>query len=156
MITDKNLRVSDAQALAGAGTTVSTNSIDLGLARDIGEGTELIWHITTVASASGLATAVAFQAIGATDAALTTGIVVLGSSDAIAIAALDADAANTGLGNATPIVVRINPQLWSTGLRYIGVRYVPSGGTVSGTWTADLVMDYQGGRKFYPSGFTIA
>jgi len=51
--------------------------------------------------------------------------------------------------------VRINPQIASTGTRYIGARYTISGTYSAGTVTADVVMDIQDGRKFYASGFTV-
>ena len=44
MITDKLLRVSEDQAVTA--TAVSTNTIDLGVARDIGEGMDLYMVFT--------------------------------------------------------------------------------------------------------------
>ena len=44
MITDAFLRLSDAQALTT--TAVSTNTIDLGVARDVGAGEEIYVYFT--------------------------------------------------------------------------------------------------------------
>ena len=144
MITDALLRVSDAQAVTT--TAVSTNTIDLLQARDIGEGKDLYaaFNVTT-ALAGG--TSVKFEVIIADNAALSSNVVVVGSSDAILTAALVA-------GYST--AVRINPQIASLGKRYMGVRYTVSGTYTSGNVTADIVEAIQDGKKFYASGFTVA
>lgn len=143
MITDNFLRVSAAQAVTT--TAVSTSSVDQGVAKDLGEGQELT-AMFSVGTAFAGGTSTAFEVIGATDAALTTGIVSLGSSGAILTAALVA-------GNM--IAVRINPLIASTGVRYIGARYTVVGVNTAGTVTMDIVLDIQDGRKFYASGFTV-
>lgn len=145
MITDKFLRVSDAQAVTAS--AVSTDSIDLSTARDIGEGNELYFHftVTEAATAAGAAT-VEFQVVGSTAAALTSPV-VLGSSGAIA---------KTDLVVGKTVAVRINPQIASLGLRYIGANYVVATGPLTaGKFTADVVETVQDGRKSYASGFTV-
>lgn len=143
MITDKLLRVSTDQALTT--TAVSTDTVDLSIARDIGEGEDLYMNFAvTTALAAG--TSVKFEVIGATNAALSSGVVVLGSSDAVVTASLVA-----GYNTA----VRINPQIASNGQRYLGARYTIVGTYTSGAVTADIVTDIQDGKKFYASGFTV-
>lgn len=143
MITDKLLRVSTDQALTT--TAVSTDTIDLSIARDIGEGEELYMNFAVTTALAG-GTSVKFEVIGATNAALSSGVVVLGSSDAVVTADLVA---------GKNVAVRINPQIASNGQRYLGARYTIVGTYTSGAVTADIVMDIQDGRKFYASGFTV-
>lgn len=172
MILDNNLRVCGAtgQTLgAGAQSVVSTNSIDSStvatLARDIGSGEQMafIFHLLSFAGATGGAT-IQFQVIGASDTALTTNIVVLGQSDQILAAGLFSDAANSGLNKSLPWVVDFNSQIALSFLgaskpRYVGVRFITvlNGGTfTTGTIVqADLVVDIQDGRKFYPTAITL-
>lgn len=145
MITDKLLRVSEDQAVTAS--AVSTDTIDLSQARDIGEGKDLYMHfdVTEAATAAGSAT-VTFQVIGSTAAALSSPV-VLGSTGAIAIADLT-------LGKR--IAVRINPNIASLGLRYMGANYVVATGPLTaGKFTADIVETIQDGLKFYASGFSV-
>ncbi len=142
MITDKLLRVSEDQALTT--TAVSTDTIDLSVARDIGEGGDLFMNFAVTTALAG-GTSVKFEVI--TSAAANLGSpTVIGSTDAIVTASLVA-----GYNTA----VRINPQIASLGQRYLGARYTISGTYTSGKVTADVVMDIQDGRKFYPSGVTV-
>jgi len=142
MITDKLLRVSEDQALTT--TAVSTDTIDLSVARDIGEGGDLFMNFAVTTALAG-GTSVKFEVI--TSAAANLGSpTVIGSTDAIVTASLVA-----GYNTA----VRINPQIASLGQRYLGARYTISGTYTSGKVTADVVMDVQDGRKFYPSGVTV-
>lgn len=143
MITDKLLRVSEDQALTT--TAVSTDTIDLSVARDMGEGGDLFMNFAVTTALAG-GTSVKFEVIAATNAALSSGVVVIGSSDAVVTASLVA-----GYNTA----VRINPQVASLGQRYLGARYTISGTYTSGKVTADVVIDIQDGRKFYPSGVTV-
>jgi len=143
MITDKLLRVSEDQALTT--TAVSTNTIDLSVARDVGEGTSLYMNFAvTEALANG--TSVKFEVISSAAANLGTPTVI-GSSDAILTAALT-------LGKN--VVVRINPDIAGKGQRYLGARYTIAGTFNAGKVTADVVETIGDGRKFYASGFTVA
>ena len=84
MITDALLRVSENQALTT--TAVSTNTIDLSVARDVGEGTALYMNFAvTEALANG--TSVKFEVISSAAANLGSPTVI-GSTDAILTAAL--------------------------------------------------------------------
>lgn len=143
MITDKFLRVSDAQAVTT--TAVSTDSIDLSLARDIGEGQDVVFNFSVGTAFAG-GTSVQFEVIVADNAALTTNPVAVGSSAAIATASLTAGKMEA---------VRVNPQIASLGKRYMGARYTVVGTMTAGTVTADVVETIQDGRKAYASGFTV-
>ena len=84
MITDALLRVSEDQALTT--TAVSTNTVDLSVARDMGEGTTLYMNFAvTEALANG--TSVTFEVITSASANLGTPTVI-GSSTVLATAAL--------------------------------------------------------------------
>lgn len=143
MITDKLLRVSEDQALTT--TAVSTNTIDLSIARDMGEGQELFMNFAVTAALTG-GTSVKFEVIQSAAADLSTPTVI-GSTDAVVSASLV-----TGYNTA----VRVNPQIGSKGQRYIGARYTIVGTYGAGTVTADVVATIQDGKKFYASGFTVA
>jgi hypothetical protein len=134
-------------ALPASGTpVVSTDSVDLISVRDIGEGDDL-YMIFTVVEAYNTLTSLQFDVIAGTNAALTSGVVVAGSSGAVVRASLTANA---------QFAVRINPQLFSKGTQYLGARYVTLGTTpTTGSVNAYVVADIQDGRKFYPSGFAI-
>ena len=143
MYTDKNLRVSTDQALTT--TAVSTDTIDLSIARDIGEGKDLYMNFCVTTALAG-GTSVKFEVIQADNAALSSNVQVIGSSDVVLTAALVA-----GYNTA----VRLNPQIGSKGKQYIGARYTISGTYTSGNVTADIVETVQDGKKFYASGFTV-
>jgi len=143
MITDKLLRVSDAQAVTT--TAVSTDTVDLSVARDIGEGGDLYMNFAMTEAFAG-GTSTNFEVIIADNAALSSNVVVIGASGAIVTADLT-------LGKN--VAVRLNPQIASLGKRYLGARYTVSGTNSAGKVTADIVMDVQDGKKFYASGFTV-
>ena len=143
MITDKLLRVSEDQALTT--TAVSTNTIDLSVARDVGEGTSLYMNFAvTEALANG--TSVTFEVITSASANLGTPTVI-GSSAAIVTASLT-------LGKN--IVVTLNPEIAGKGQRYLGARYTIAGTFNAGKVTADIVETIGDGQKYYASGFTVA
>ena len=143
MITDKLLRVSEDQAVTSS--AYSTNTVDLSVARDVGEGTALYMNFAlTEAFANG--TSITFEVITSAAANLGTPTVI-GSSAVIATAALT-------LGKN--IVVRLNPTIAGKGQRYLGARYVVSGTMNAGKVTADIVETIGDGQKYYASGFTVA
>lgn len=143
MITDAFLRVSADQAVTA--TAVSTNTVDLSVARDIGEGEDLYMNFATTEAVSG-GTSIKFEVIIATDAALSSGVEVVGSSDAVAVA-------NLTLGKN--VAIHINPNIGSLGKRYLGARYTVVGSPTAGKFTADIVHGLQDGKKNYASGFTV-
>ena len=144
MITDKLLRLSDAQAILGV-DLAATDVIDLSVARDIGEGQALYMVVTVITAFTG-GTSIDFIVKGSTDATIVTGDPTLGSTGAIALASLTAGA---------QFVVRINPLIGSLGYRYLGAFYDVTGTMTAGTVTTDIVLDIQDGKKFYASGFTV-
>jgi len=141
MITDAFLRLSDGQALTT--TAVSTNTVDLGVARDMGAGEDIYVYFTVPVALAG-GTSVTFQIITSAAANLGTPTVV-GSTAAVATASLVA-------GYKT--AVRINPSVFATGQRYLGAQYTISGTYTSGTVTADVVHDIAD-FKTYASGFSV-
>ena len=143
MITDKLLRVSEDQAVTS--TAVSTNTVDLGTARDIGEGTPLYMNFAvTEAFANG--TSITFEVITSASANLSTPTVI-GSSTAVVTSALT-------LGKN--VVVRLNPDIGGKGQRYLGARYTVAGTMNAGKVTADIVETIGDGQKYYASGFTVS
>ena len=142
MITDKLLRVSEDQAVTT--TAVSTDTIDLGVARDIGEGKELFMNFAVTTAFAG-GTSVKFEVISSATANLATPTVI-GSSDAIITA---------NLGAGKNVAVGINPQIASNGQQYLGARYTVVGTMTAGKVIADVVETVQDGKKYYASGFTV-
>ena len=143
MITDKLLRVSEDQAVTSS--AYSTDTIDLSVARDVGEGTALYMNFAlTEAFANG--TNITFEVVTSANANLSSHDVV-GSSTTIATAALT-------LGKN--IVVTLNPDIAGKGQRYLGARYTVVGTMNAGKVTADVVETIGDGQKYYASGFTVA
>ncbi len=145
MITDKLLRVSEDQGAITA-TAVSTNTVDLGVARDMGEGTPLYMNFAATTAFTGAGT-VTFEVITSTAEDLGTAVVVIGSSDAFT---------GTDITLGKNIVVRFNPEIGGLGQRYLGARYTVSGTVGAGKVTADIVETIGDGQKSYASGFTVA
>jgi len=142
MITDSLLRVSEDQALTT--TAVSTNTVDLSVARDMGEGTALYMNFAvTTALANG--TSVTFEVVSSANANLGTPTVI-GSSNAVLTAALTV---------GKNVVVRINPDIAGKGQRYLGDTYTIAGTFNAGKVTADVVETIGDGQKYYASGFTV-
>lgn len=145
MITDKLLRVSDAQAVTAS--AASENTVNLGVATDLGEGKQLFMVFSVdVAAVSGTSgSTVTFQVIGSASADLSSPV-VLGSSAAIV---------KTSLTAGKQIAVGFNPQIGSKAYQYVGAYYSASADLTAGKFTADVVETIQDGRKFYASGFAV-
>lgn len=150
MITDALLQLSTAQAVTAS--AVSTNTIDLGTKRDLGQGEDLyaLFGVDEAATASGAAT-VTFQIISSASADLSSPT-VLSSTDAIAKTDLT-------LGRK-PIVLCLNSAVLLAqpiGQRYLGVQYVVATGPLTaGKFTSTFTLSDPGVAKYYASGFTVA
>lgn len=146
MITDALAQLSSAQAVTAS--AVSTNTIDLLQARDLGPGNELqvAFSVDTTATAAGAAT-VNFQIITSASANLSSPTILV-QTDAIPKATLVA-----GFRFALDIP---RTQLTALGQRYLGVQYtVGTGPLTAGAFSAAVVMDYADTTKSYASGFTV-
>lgn len=152
MIIDRHLTVSGALTLGGnptgqqartiAAPIVSTDSIDLSSARDIGEGRDVYAVFTVVESAYNNITSLTFEVIVADNDALTTNVTVIASSGAVPVASLTQGA---------QFVVAVPPLIASLGRRYLGARYTLAGGgnSTGGAILATFALDVQDGRTFY-------
>lgn len=154
MYTDNNLIVAGGVSAAGVvtyqtpattGSTLSTNTVDLGVARDIGEGEDLFLRAQVGAAFTG-ATSIEFQAIVADDAALTSNVTVIGTSAAIPIASLTA---------GSRFAAQLNPRIGSKSQRYLGARFVVVGTSTAGSAFVDFGNGIQDGQKSYPGGFAV-
>lgn len=149
MITDAFLQLSSAQAVTAS--AVSTNTIDLSQARDLGPGEEMHVSISvdTTVTAAGAAT-VNFQLITSAAANLSSPTIII-QTDAIGKAALTA-----GARIDLPIPKQTTAQGTALGQRYLGVQYtVGTGPLTAGAFTATGVIDFADVTKSYPSGFTV-
>lgn len=153
MIVDSALQVSGSisgntvtgQTVTGSSAVLSTNTVDLGVARDLGEGKDLYARVQVVTAFTGL-TALTVDVIAADDAGLTSNVAVIGSTGSIPVASLTAGAR---------FAAEVNPRLASKGQRYVGLRYTPTGTGTAGAVTGDIGVEVQDGQKFYPSGFAV-
>lgn len=152
--------VSAAGVLSGqlltANSTLSTNTLDLGplslggnQAGDIGAGNQLELEISVLVAPTAV-TDVTFQLVQADDAALTSNLQVIGQTGAFPIASLPAGTlVPLAVNNAAPYAQK----------RYVGVRYVASGGTTLASMSvvAALAKDGQDVKNlYYKSGFAVS
>lgn len=151
MITDAFLQLSAAQVVTA--TAVSTNTIDLSEARDMGAGKDLYFHfdVDVTVQAAGAAT-VQFQIITSAAANLGTPT-VLATTEPIGKAELPA--------GRRPITLAIPASILAAqpiGQRYLGAQYVVATGPLtSGSAFSCVVTDSKVDMgKNYPSGFTVA
>ena len=150
MMLDALLQLSSAQAVTS--TAVSTNTIDLGVARDLGpgRGVWMVWGVDDSATASGSAT-VTFQVITSASANLSSPSVVA-QTDAIPKADLTAGR-KLFAQRIDPAVLLANPN----GQRYLGAQYtVATGPLTAGKFTCYVTDTLPPGMEYYTSGFTVA
>jgi len=141
------------QSMNGAGNIVSTNSIDLGSLAlggnqvgDLGAGEALEFSIS-VLTAPTAGTSVKYQVIQADDAALTSNVQVINSTDDFPIASLPA-------GTIVPLHVdRDAPYVPK---RYMGIRVVNVGAIATHSIVAGMVKNVQDVKNItYKSGYAI-
>lgn len=144
--------VTGTNAFATGASILSTNTVDLasggvptGQTRDIGAGTDYARLRVAVTTAFSGGTSAEFQVIAADDAALSSNVTVIGSTGAIAVASLTANAR---------FEAEINTRLLSKGQRYLGMRTVNVGANTAGAIFADIGPDLED-FKAYPSGFAV-
>lgn len=141
------------QAANGAGSILSTNTIDIApltlggnQAGDIGSGEDLYVEFS-VLTAPTVGTSVQFQIIQADDAALTTNVQVINQTDAIPIASLPA---------GTIVPLGWDPAAPFPPKRYVGARYVNVGAIATFSVAACVVKNVQGVKNiYYKSGFAV-
>ncbi len=138
--------VTGQATFASSASVLSTNTVDLGIARDIGQGSDYAFGRFEVTTAFTGGTSAEFQIITADDAALTTNVKVIGTTGAIPVASLTVGAR---------LVCDINPVIGTKGQRYIGGRTVNVGANSAGSIYADIGAEIQDGQKFYGSGFAV-
>jgi|SRR5882762_6294663 len=150
MITDASLTLSAAQAVTAS--AVSTNTIDLGQARDIGSGDEaqILIRVATTVTAAGAAT-VNFQVITSVSANLSTPT-ILGQSDAIPKAVLVAGA-QIWLAVPRSFINKL-------GQRYLGLQYTVGTGPLTAGAFDCFVLPSESAANIdppncYPSGYTV-
>lgn len=141
-------RVCNAQAFTGA--AVSTDSIDLGNVtpkREIATGEPMGFGLAVNVAAS--STTVLVEIIQATDAALTSGIVVLLQRTFLS--------ADMPLGALIFMPLPQNPTAAGP-LRYLGLRVTPAGGAATVTLSAWLCPHnlFSVAARAYAKGFTIS
>lgn len=146
MISDAQTLVSNAQAVTA--TAVSTNTIDLGVARDLGASD--LKFVVTVDESFATATSVAIEVISSAAADLGSPT-VLSSTGALLIAQL--------VAGRRPIIIDVPRHVLTAqpvGQRYLGLRYTVAGSNATaGKVTASLVLDAQDIAKNYASGYSI-
>jgi len=149
MYTDALLSLSSAQAVTAS--AVSTNTLDLGTARDIAAGEELYVVVTVdeTVTADGAAT-VTFQIISSAAANLGSPTII---SQTGPIPKADLTAGRM------PINIHLDsPQLLAQpiGQRYLGLQYtVATGPLTAGKFTAQIVDTEVTSGKNYASGFAV-
>jgi hypothetical protein len=144
MILDEQLRISSAQVATTNTTTVTTNAYDTGLVgRRVGTGEPLV-VVFFVEAITAAADTFSFEAISATDAALTGTVTRLALRGPFA-------AATIPIGTA--VVIDIPPGMATQ--RYIGGRYTL--GAADALTASAFVMprSFLTNLAYFASGFTI-
>lgn len=142
MIIDAQLELSSAQAVTAA--AASTNTIDLGAARDIGVGEELyvVGIVTTAMTDTGSDSTLAVKLQADDNTAF---------SSATDVQSLFTFSATSPAG--TIKIARLQPASYE---RYLRGYYTPAGGDLSGgAFDLFITKDIQKYRD-YASGFTVA
>jgi hypothetical protein len=145
--------VLSGQAVNGAGSILSTNTLDIApltlggnQAFDLGQGEPLEIAIS-VLTAPTVGTTVQFQLIQADDAALTTNVQVIVQTDALPIANLPA-------GTIVPLHYdRAAPYAPK---RYVGLRFVNVGAIATASYVGAIVKNIADVKNMFgKSGFAV-
>ena len=146
------------QAVNGAGSFLSTNTMDLAASGGIGGGLfpmdlgigESLDISISVLTAPTVGTNVQFQLIQADDAALTSNVQVINQTDAYPIAALPA---------GSVVYLHCDRAVAYAPKRYIGLRYVNTGAIATASYLAAIVKnphDFTKAVSLVKSGYGIA
>ncbi len=136
--------VTGANMFASGATVTSPNIVDLSQARDVGEGQDLYARVEiTTAYAAG--TSVQFQAVVASDTAISQNVAVVGAGPVLLTA-------NATAG--TRVAFKLNPSLGALGQRYLAIQAVNVGAMSAGAVYADIGMEIAD-YKVYASGFAV-
>jgi hypothetical protein len=112
---------------------------------EIGEGTTL-YVVFTVTTALAASTDPTYQVVLADDSGLDTNVVVIGEYSP-----------STAVAVGTQVVIPIGSQLLTASQkRYLGANVVTTAGSGSGVILADIVLNFQDGKKYFASGFTVS
>lgn len=144
MITDRQLLLSNAQAITT--TTVSTNTIDLLVARDIGIGDDMELFVRVVTAFAG-GTSLQVSYITSPNADLSSPNTIV-STPAIPLASLTAG--SEWLRIRVPVISQP-----AQVARYVGLAYTVVGTMSAGAVTAGIAMDREA-SAFYASGLNTS
>jgi hypothetical protein len=157
MILDAQNEFSTGQALAATG--LSTNVIDLALARSIGNGEPMVvvFNVTVLADVVSGDETYQFDVETATDAAITAGRKLLGRRR-YTVAAAAPDEAASLLAAGFKFVIPIPQAALSESARFLAVRYTLGGTTPSITISAHLMPAsmVEVGQVTFAKGYTIS
>ncbi len=149
MLLDKALLVSEDQGVTS--TDVSDDSVDLKQARDLGVGEPIWGFVICTAIGTPAAGTCGFQVVTASNAALSSDVVVVATTPQVADENITVE--------MHPVFIPFNPDpagLFGAAQRYLGIRYncgvdLPAGWT----FTAGFTKDVDASVRVYPSGFAV-
>lgn len=150
MITDALLQLSSAQAVTAS--AVSTNTIDMSVARNIGAGNDMyaVFTVDEAATAAGAAT-VNLQVITSPNADLSSPNVLVETGP---LAKTEFTLARRPIALCLPSSILL---ALSKGERYLGVQYtVATGPLTAGKFSCALTDSDVNTGQNYASGFTVA
>jgi hypothetical protein len=154
MYVDNYLRIATAKAVSPTANTTLTDTVDLHTARDLGQG-EDIFFVFTVTTAFA-ATGESYFQVGYGDTAVPG--IFYPHTQSSNYAAADLAIGKQVTVKMSPITAQATGSslIPITGRRYLCARVVTANSAANvGAFTCDVVIDMQGGKQFYPPGFTF-